>query len=439
MHPLLGRLFRRTAVPPGAAEPPPAVAHYRRGNSLRSAGQFEAALASYDAALALDPDYAHAWCNRGVVHQALGRHDSALASYDRAIALAPRDAMAHYNRALLLQQNARWAEALASYERAVEADPQFADAQYNRALAQLYCGDYASGWRGFEWRWQNAQRLSIGERRHGALPLWLGSEPLAGRRILLYDEGGFGDTLQFCRYAGVLAAQGATVLLEVQAPLVPLLTRIPGVTAVFAAGSALPPVDFQCPLMSLPLACGTTLDTVPAGVPYLLPDPRLVADWQARLGPHTAPRVGIVWSGNPNNRIDASRSLRLADWLPYLPPEFTYHRLQRDVRAADADALRAAPQVVPADERLLDFDGTAALACCMDLIVSVDTSLLHLAGALGRPVWGLLAATPDWRWLRERSDSPWYPTLQLYRQETPGDWVPVLQRVAADLRRSLAR
>jgi lipoprotein NlpI len=445
MQRFLDRLFRRPGTAAAALQPAAApesatataVIHYRRGNAQRSEGRLGEALASYDAAVALDEAYAHAWCNRGVVLRALGRRDAALASYERALALDPQDAMAHYNRALVLQDSLRWEEALAGYDAALGLDPQFADAQYNRALAQLYCGDYANGWRGFEWRWSNAQRLSIGERRVYPQPLWLGGEPLARRRILLYEEGGLGDTLQFCRYVPLLAAQGATVLLSVQAPLVSLLARLAGVTAVFASGSVPPPFDCHCPLMSLPLACGTTLATVPARVPYLRPDAGLVAACEARLGPRTAPRVGITWSGNPDNWIDGVRSLRLADWLPWLPPEFRYYRLQKDVRPTDRAALEATPLITSLDDVAAGFDRTAALACCMDAVVSTDTSILHLAGALGLPTLALLSQTPDWRWLRDRSDSPWYPTLTLVRQERAGDWLPVFQHVAAELRRRL--
>lgn len=441
MQSFLDRLFRRPpaatvapdAAPAASPEPAPAVAHYRQGNTLRGAGRLEEALASYDAAVALDPGYAHAWCNRGVVLQALGLQDRALASFDRAIGLDPRDAMAHYNRALLLQEAERWDDALSGYDQAIAADPQFADAQYNRALALLYRGDFARGWQAFEWRWKIARRLSIGERRDYAEPPWRGAESLAGRRILLHAEGGFGDTLQFCRYATVLAERGATVMLEVQEALVGLLGRMPGVTSVHAQGSPLPPFDFQCPLLSLPLACATTPDAIPGPSPYLAADAALIGQWEARLGPRTQPRIGLVWSGNPNNWIDHRRGVSLADWVPHLPPGFAYYRLQKDVREADRATLAATPAIHSFDDGFPDFDSTAALCACMDAVISTDTSVLHLAGALGRPTAALLSAVPDWRWLQGRPDCPWYPTMRLYRQDAPGDWLPVLRRVAADL------
>jgi len=188
-------------------------------------------------------------------------------------------------------------------------------------------------------------------------------------------------------------------------------------------------------MMSLPFACATTLEGVPGPSPYLVADADSIARWEVRLGPRVLPRVGLVWSGNPNNWLDQRRSISLADWTPHLPPGFSYYRLQKDVRAADRATLGKTPAIVSFDDGELDFDSTAALCACMDVVLCVDTSVLHLAAALGRPTWGLLAANPDWRWLRARQDSPWYPTLTLYRQEFPGEWTDVFRRLAADLRR----
>ena len=420
-----------------ALNPRHAEAHYKRGNALKNVGQLETAIESYNRAIEFRPGYSQAYCNRGVVQQSLGLVAEALASYDQAIALEPTDAMAHYNRALLMQELSRWEEALAGYNRAVQIDPQFADANYNRSLALLSKGDFGNGWRGFEWRWHNAQRLGIGAKRDFAQPLWLGEESIAGKRLLLYAEGGFGDTLQFCRYAPLCAELGATVYLEVPQPLHGLLKDLAGVSQVFIAGNALPQVDFQCPLMSLPLAFRTTLDTIPAAPGYLHADPAKVERWRTRLGERTGPRVGLAWSGNPNYPADAHRSVRLADWVGQLPPGFQYFRLQRHVRDADRETLGANPLIVSFADDLLDFDNTAALCDLMDVIISTDTSVPHLSGALGRPTWVLLPLDPDWRWLRNRADTPWYPTATLYRQKSAGDWNEVFDRVAADLRQRL--
>jgi Tfp pilus assembly protein PilF len=417
-----------------ALDPTHAEAYYKRGNALKNAGQPEAAIASYDQAVEIRAGYSQAYCNRGVVQQGLGLMSAALSSYDRAIALEPSDAMSHFNRALLMQELERFDEALASYNRAVQSDPQFADAQYNRSLALLSQGDFENGWRSFEWRWHNARRLGIGARREFTQPLWLGDQPIAGKRLLLYSEGGFGDTLQFCRYASLCAGLGATVLLEVPQALHNLLKDLAGVAQVIVTGSQLPEFDYQCPLVSLPLAFRTTLETIPAAPAYLHPDPAKVERWRKLLGERTGPRVGLTWSGNPNYPGDAQRSIALADWAGQLPPGIQYFRLQRDVRDADRKTLAAYPSIVSFADDLLDFDNTAALCELMDVVVSTDTSVPHLSGALGRPTWLLLPLDADWRWLRNRADSPWYPTARLYRQKSAGDWGEVFGRIAADLR-----
>jgi hypothetical protein len=418
-----------------ALKPLGAEAYYKRGNAQKNLGRLDAALASYSLAIERRPDYAHAYCNRGVVEHALGLMAAALSSYDQAISHDAADAMAHYNRALLMQDCSRWNEALADYNAAISLDPQFANAQYNRSLALLFTGDWQNGWRGFEWRWKNAQRLSIGESRNFKQPLWLGEESLAGKSLLLYSEGGLGDTVQFCRYAPMCAALGATVLLEVQPPLLGLLADLQGVSQLIAAGDVLPPFDYQCPLMSLPLAFKTTLDTISSAPQYLHTDKAKVAHWRTLLGDRSRPRVGLAWSGNPNNTIDQRRSIRLAEFAAYLPSHCQYFSLQKDVREADRKVLDSSPSIVSFGDGMLDFVSVAALCECMDLVISVDTSLAHLGGALGLRTWVLLPSTPDWRWLRDREDSPWYATVKLYRQKTAGDWNAVLSRVAADLHR----
>jgi tetratricopeptide (TPR) repeat protein len=416
--------------------PTHAEAHYKRGNALRMLGQPDAAVASYDRAIELNTEYAYAYCNRGSVQHALGLLDAAASSFDKAIALAPTDAVAHYNRALLMQDFFRWEEALAGYDAAISVNPDYTSAHYNRSLVALYLGEFATGWAGFEWRWDHAQQLNIGAVRNFEQPLWLGEAPLAGKRLLIYSEQGLGDTLQFSRYAALCAAQGATVILEVQKPLLAALTDLPGVTQLLAKGTTLPPFDYQIPIMSLPLAFKTTLDTIPAPANYLQADATRVVEWRALLGERKRPRVGIVWSGNSNNPIDRHRSVALAEWIPHLPPEFDYFCLQRDIRDADSAALESS-DLFSFDDDLMDFKSTAALCECMDLVISVDTSLLHLSGALGKRSWLLLPFAPDWRWLRDREDTPWYPSVKLYRQTAAGDWSGVFARVAADLRREL--
>jgi Flp pilus assembly protein TadD len=414
-----------------------AEVHYQRGNMLKNLGRLDAALASYSDAIELRPDYAHAYCNRGVVQQALGLMSDALESYDQAIAIDPGDALAHFNRAIVMQELARWDEAVASYDRAIAVNPDYADAHYNRALALLFLGVLDDGWRAYEWRWKIARRLRIGMVRNFPQPLWLGDVSLEGKRLLLHAEAGLGDTLQFCRYAAQCAALGATVILEVQPPLQALLANLEGVARSIAAGDPLPPFDLHCPLMSLPRAFKTTLATIPSSAKYLHADPGALARWSARIGQRSRPRVGLMWSGNPENTIDPRRSIRLADLIPHLPRELQYFSMQKQLRDADRVTLGTCPDIVSFDAELMDFTNTAALSACLDVIVSVDTSIAHLCGALGLRTWVLLPETPDWRWMRQRDDTPWYPTMKLYRQTTAGDWHGVLRRVAADLRQTL--
>jgi len=416
-----------------ALNPSHAEAYYKRGNALKNIGRPRDAIESYDKAIERRPDFAFAYCNRGVVQQSLGLATEALASYDLAISVDATDAMAHYNRALLMQENHRWEEALAGYERAISINPQYAEAQFNRSLALMFLGDFERGWQAFEWRWKSAQRLSIGEERSFAQPLWLGEESIAGKRLLLHCEGGFGDTLQFCRYATLVAARGALVILETPPPLSGLLSNLEGASCVIDRGNPLPPFDYHCPLMSMPLALKTTLDSVPADPRYVSSNESDRARWRRRLGTRTRPRVGLAWSGNPNNPIDPSRTISLADWIGHLPLDFDYVCLQKEFRSADRETLRSNPWISLYEDELRDFSDTAALCDCLDLIVTVDTSVAHLGGALGRPTWILLPFTPDWRWLRGRNDSPWYPTVKLYRQSVVGIWKDVFVRLAADL------
>lgn len=418
-----------------AANPTGAEPYYKRANALKDVGRLEDAVASYAQAIERKPDYAYAFCNRGAVQQKLGLLAEAVSSLDQAIALEPTDAVAHYNRALVLQDCSRWEEAVASYDRALALNPQFSGAQYNRALTLLFLGDFERGWPGFEWRWDNAQRLAIGGARSFQEPLWLGHDPIAGKRLLLHDEAGLGDTLQFCRYAKLAAARGATVLLQVQPPLAGLLSNLEGVSQVIPAGGALPPFDYHCPMMSLPLALSTTPDTVPASRSYLQNDAAKVAQWRKRLGERTRPRVGLVWSGNPNNPIDPRRAIRLADWMTHLPPRFEYFCLQKDIRPEDRVARDSSSLIASFDAEIPDFTNTAALCECMDIVISVDTSVAHLSAALGQRTWVLLPAVPDWRWMRDREDTPWYPTMKLYRQKAAGDWDEVFARIAVDLQR----
>lgn len=412
-------------------------AHANRGIELRNQERWEEALAAYDRALALRPDYVDCLLNRSSLLRAQLLWDAALASCERAIALQPDYAEGHFERASILAELARYTEALAEYDRAIAIRPDFAEAQYNRALLLLLTGDYESGWASYEWRWRNMDKLSSAlARRTFTQPLWLGKETLAGKRLLIYCEQGYGDALQFCRYAKTAADMGATVLIEAPPPLKRLLETLDGVTQVIAAGGELPEFDYRCPVMSLPAAFKASLDNIPRATPYLHSDPDKVAAWHARLGERRRPRIGLVWSGNPAQPNDRNRSFRLARLVDHLPRELDYVCLQKDIRPVDEATLAANPWISRHDRELRDFTDTAALCECLDLVISVCTSAAHLGGALGRPMWVLLTFNADWRWLTGTDVSPWYPTAKLYRQRTNGDWNEMFARVATDLRQS---
>ena len=405
-----------------------------RGITLKSLGKYEAALQDYNNALSLRPDYPEAFNNQGNVFKEVQRAEEALASYDQAIALRPDYPEAYNNRAVVLADLHRGEEALRDYDQAIALRPDYAEAHFNRALCLLQLGRLAEGWPGYEWRWRNAN-LRMPSRSFPE-PLWRG-EALAGQTLLLYGEQGLGDAIQLCRYIPLVAARGGRVVLEVDRTLVGLLGQFDGLDQVVARGEPLPAFDFQCPLMSLPLAFGTTLDTIPTAPAYLTADPARVERWRTRLGPATRPRIGLVWSGNSHHRNDSCRSLPFAALTDLISERFDFLCLQKEIR--DSEIVRAAerPGLRLFCDEIVDFADTAALCELADLVISVDTSVAHLAGALGRPLWLVLPANSDWRWLLDRPDSPWYPSARLYRQSVAeglkGEWGPVLASLAREM------
>lgn len=403
--------------------------HYNRGNALLLLKQFDEALASFERSLARWPDYGWAHCNRGIALHALTRFEEALASHERAVALAPDSAIAHSNYGLALHHVKRFEEAAASYERALAIEPDLPDAHYNEAYYRLLTGDLPLGWEKLEWRSPKG-----GNKRTFAQPQWSGAQEIAGKTVLLHSADGFGDAIQFCRYAPLVAARGARVILEVLWPQQELMRTLAGVTQVVAQGEPLPDFDLQCSLLSLPRAFGTGLATIPAETPYLRATASAVDHWNARLGPRNRPRIGIAWSGNPIHHNDRNRSIGLRSFLPALTDiDATFVSLHRDIRAADAALLQERGDILHFGEQLTDYADTAALISNLDLIVSVDTSVAHLAGALAKPVWIVLPFMPDWRWLLDRDDNPWYPTARLFRQDETRAWDAVIPRVWAAL------
>jgi hypothetical protein len=414
---------------------PDARAHWRLGNRHSAEGRWEAALESYAAALVQNPQLIEAHLNRGNVLQVVERWDDALEAYERVLALRPDDTLALSNRGIVLKELHRFEEALEAFDRAIASDPTNVTARYNRGLLTLLLGRLPEGLADFEARWEDPHGALRTVRREFAAPRWTGRETLAGRRILLYAEQGFGDTLQFCRYVPLLAAEGAEVILEVPAALVTLLADLEGVARIVAAGRPLPPFDYHCPLMSVPLARRTTLASVPHPIPYLRPEAAKVESWRQRLERVPRPWVGLAWAGSPVHRNDRNRSIPLQTLLAALPGERHYISLQKVVPAPDRPVLAVARQMHDWTDELHDFSDTAALMEALDLVIAVDTSVVHLAGGLCRPCWVMLPFHPDWRWLLERQDSPWYASLVLFRQVRRGDWTEVLARVAARLER----
>jgi tetratricopeptide (TPR) repeat protein len=428
-----------------ALDPGCFIAWSNRGSALLRSRRFEEAVSSYDRALATSARRpAIPYLNRGAALQELGRFDAALESFDRAIAADPALAAAHANRGCTLDCLGRPQEALASCERAIALDPNYAAAHLNRGMALLRLGRYPEGWAEYEWRWRNSASALCRDRRHGAVPLWLGREPLAGKSILLHAEQGYGDTLQFCRYVRLVRERGAKVVLEVHAALTRVLSRLEGVARVISRDEPTPDVDFQCPLMSLPLAFGTTLDTIPSGRRYLTADPELVERWRLRLGERRGFRVGLVWSGGFRANepeywsANARRNIELRRLAGLDHPRIEYVSLQKGQPAeAEPQELRrqgwSGPSMVDRTRELADFADTAALIENLDLVVAVDTATAHLAAALGKPTWILSRFDGCWRWLLSRSDSPWYPSVRLFRQQAPESWDDVIRRVRDEL------
>ncbi len=408
-----------------------AEAHFNRSNALMGRKQFGEALASYDKAIAINPAYAKAHSNRAFALHHLKQLDAALSSYDKAIGINPGFAEAHSNRGLVLHELKRMDDALASYDRAIAADPGYAAAHFNKSLTYLVSGSFDPGWALYEWRQKTEDSKLV--RRSFAQPVWLGDEPLVDKTILLHSEQGFGDTIQFSRYATRVASLGARVILEVPEPLLGVLGGLGANIELAVKGKPLPAFDYHCPLLSLPLAFKTDATSIPASQSYLRSDSAKLAEWEQRLGAKTKPRVGLVWSGNADHVNDHNRSIALSALLAALPDTLEYVSLQKEVRATDRQALESNGHIRHFGDAIKDFDDTAALCEWMDLVISVDTSVAHLSGALGRPTWVLLPYVPDWRWQLDRDDSPWYPSVKLYRQAADRVWAGVLARVRADL------
>jgi tetratricopeptide (TPR) repeat protein len=442
------------------------------GNAFYDLGNLAKALACYQQALHLDTSFAEAHNNLGVALFRLNKVDEALASYEQSLRLKPGYAKAYYNLGLLYIRRAQWGnavgvlkqalrhqpdhadaycnlgyalseqakleEAAQCYQEAVRIRPDLADAHWGLANIWLIRGDFEHAWPQYE-RWWRLEERSL---RHWDHPYWDRS-PLGGRTVLLKAQGGLGDTIQFVRYTAVLKQYGATAIVECQEPLLPLLASCPGIDRLIAAGSKPPAFDAYAPIPNLPAILNASLSTLPAKIPYLSADCKLQAKWQHKLSGRSGLKVGIAWQGNLKNRRDCLRSIPLPQFAPLARIQgVSLISLQKVPGAEQLDQVANQFPVIDLgtylDEESGAFMDTAAVMKNVDLVITADTAIAHLAGALGVPVWVALPFVPDWRWLLNREDSPWYPTMRLFRQTKPGDWEGVFTRMAEVLSKNVA-
>ena len=406
-------------MPPAA--PPDALLE---AIALHRKGDLKGAEILYNALLASQPDDATVLNLLGTLLYQWGNHENGLYLMDKAIAVKPDYATAYYDRGVALLNLARYHEALASFDKAILLAPDDAESPWNKSLIKLLLGEYEEGWALYEWR----NKRQPNSRAFGK-PLWLGKEQLAGKTILLHTEQGLGDAIQFCRYVSMVESLGAKVILEVATPLASLVVTLGGSVQVVKKGEVLPEFDCHCPLTSLPLALGTTIETIPARIPYLSVTEQKRKQWQQ--GRKNKKSIGLAWSGSATYHNDRNRSIALELMRPLFNGDYEFHVVQKDIRPGDQAILAGCRNITR--HNLTDFADTAALISEMDVVLSVDTSAAHLAGALGKPVWVLLPFVPDFRWLLVREDSPWYPSARLFRQQRIGDWPGVIARVNKEL------
>lgn len=403
------------------------------GNILRLRGEYDEAISLLERAATVKPDHASTYNTLGAVYKDRDDLDTAIAHYRKALELDPHFAEALNNLGVALQEKAQFQEAEKVFRQAVASDPNLAEAHFNLASVLLLSGNFREGWEEYEWR------LKLTDSRSPILAKpWTG-EDIAGKSILLLAEQGFGDTIQFIRYAPRLAERGATVSVACQRELVTLFERVQGISQVVDIAGPLPACDVECYLLSIPRLMRTNLDEVPSDVPYFSADPEAVERWRQIIGKKDAYRVGLAWSGDPAYRKDRVRSLRMEQLAPLLKvPGAAFYKLQKDAGSGESPHQVMESAVFDYTPMIQDFADTAACIETLDLVISVDTSIAHLAGALGKPVWTLLPYIPDWRWLLNRDDSPWYPTMRLFRQPSPGDWEAVISNVAKELEKLIS-
>jgi len=415
-------------------QPDFAMAHMNLGVALKEQGKFDEAVLSYQRAIAIEPAYDHAHANLGAALLEMNQPALAVEACRHAVTVNPGMAVGYCNLGAAFKALNRLDEAEGAYRQAVVASPDLPEAHFCLAQILLLQGSYKAGWAEYEWRWKLKEYGWL-ENLHGRFgqPAWAG-EPLAGKTILIYAEQGLGDTIQFARYLPLLRQQGATVMLAVQPPLIKLLQALDGITVIPLDQKPLPPFDVHCALLTLAARCETTLDTIPADIPYLAANPLETRLWRDRIG-GPGLRVGLVWAGNPSQRGDRMRSPRLAAMAPLFDvPDVQFVGLQLGAGRQDLIAYPPPANFLDLGGEITNFAETAAIMAGLDLVISSCTAPLHLAGALGVPVWGVIPFAPHFVWQLGRSDSPWYPSLRLYRQERAGqDWKSTMDRVVADL------
>ena len=402
-----------------------------RGVALHGLNRVEEALACYEQAIAINPSYEDAYSNLGNLLNELNKLEDALRCYDKAIEIKPDFADAYINRGITLQELKRLDEAIASFDKAISLETNNAEAYWNKALTILLSGDYQQGWEFYEWRWKRESFSFL--KRDFFSTLWVGNENIQGKTLLLHTEQGLGDTIQFCRYVNLVKALGAIVVLEVPKSLLALFSSLKDVDELIEIGRQLPAFDYHCPLMSLPFAFNTNMNSIPTPKYYLAATSQKCDVWNQRLGLKSKPRVGLVWSGSHTHTNDHNRSLTLQQLLPHLNESCEFVSLQKDVREIDKELLKKS-DIRHFGDLLKDFTDTAALCELMDLVICVDTSVAHLSGAMGKNTWVLLPYAPDWRWLLNRNDSPWYESIKLFRQGEDREWPSLLDNVFMNLR-----
>jgi tetratricopeptide (TPR) repeat protein len=408
-------------------------AHCNLGNAFIEQGKFDDAIAHCRTALALKSDNARALTILGTAFMKQSKLDDAIACYRRALELRPDAALAHHNLGIAFKDQGKQDDAVACYEKALALKPDFAEAHMSRAFNWLLTGDWQRGWPESEWRWKTKGVAS----RCFAQPLWDGAL-LSGKTILMHAEQGLGDTIQFVRYAAIAERLGGTVVVECHKPLMPLLESCPGIDHLVGQGNELPAFDVHAPLMSLPGILKTSVATVPASIPYLVAKPTLLEHWRKRLSELDGFKIGISWQGNPKHHRDRFRSIPLACFAPVAQiPGIRLISLQKGAGSEQLVAVRDRFPVTDLaselDEQSGPFMDTAAVMKNLDLVITSDTATAHLAGALGVPVWVALSFAPDWRWLLDCTDCPWYPTMRLFRQKVLGDWSAVFAGMATEL------